>query len=88
MTDDDHDHDPADYDAPNEVDDGDGSVFHRFSIFDLMALMRWGRQAVQRPPRARRQSLKAGEHFLKRSEIAPQFWFDASSDQKISSHVS
>ena len=42
MTDDDHDHDPADYDAPNEVDDGDGSVFPRFSIFDLMALSAMG----------------------------------------------
>ena len=74
MTDDDHDHDPADYDDKNEVEDGDGNVFQ---YLDLMAL-KCGvcrqalQQALQRPPRARRQRLKAGEHFLKRSEITPQ----------------
>ena len=52
MTDDDHDHDPADYDDKNEVEGGDGNVFQ---YLDLMAL-KCGvcRQALQRPPRARR----------------------------------
>ena len=50
MTDDDHDHDPAD-DAQNEVENGDGTVFQ---YFDLMASKCGGagKQSNDRPEHA------------------------------------